>query len=91
MLAGLDAMAGRAELAIKEVIRLGQAREHLERKLKGKRSSSSLPRLVDLLMTRPIVSASMIVKELEVSHHATLNLVAGLGVREVTGRESFRA
>lgn len=68
VLAGLDAMTSGAELATKEVIRLGQARENLERKLKGKRSSSSLPRVVDLLMTRPIVSSSMIVKELKVSH-----------------------
>lgn len=91
VLAGLDAMASGAELAIKEVIRLGQAREHLERKLKGKRSSSSLPRVVNLLMMRPIVSSSMIVKELKVSHRAALDLVAELGVREVTGRGSFRA
>ncbi|MBP2537489.1 RHE_PE00001 family protein [Agrobacterium tumefaciens] len=91
VLAGLEAMTSGAELATKEVIRLGQAREHLERKLKGKRSSSSLPRVVDLLMTRPIVSSSMIVKELKVSHRAALDLVAELGVREVTGRASFRA
>jgi len=91
VLAGLDAMASSAELAMKEVIRLGQAREHLERKLKGKRSSSSLPRVVDLLIARPIVSSSMIVKELKVSHRAALDLVAELGVREVTGRGSFRA
>ncbi|MEW9526885.1 DUF1612 and helix-turn-helix domain-containing protein [Agrobacterium radiobacter] len=91
MLASLNAMANGAELGTKEVVRLGQAREHLERKLKGKRSSSSLPRVVDLLMTRPIVSSSMIVKELKVSHRAALDLVAELGVREVTGRGSFRA
>ncbi|WP_349507987.1 RHE_PE00001 family protein, partial [Agrobacterium pusense] len=91
VLAGLDAMASGAELATKEVIRLAQAREHLERKLRGKRSSSSLPLVVDLLMTRPIVSSSMIVKELKVSHRAALNLVSELGVREVTGRSSFRA
>lgn len=91
VLAGLEAMTSGADLAIKEVIRLGQAREHLERKLKGKRSSSSLPKVVDLLMTRPIVSSSMIVKELKISHRAALDLVAELGVREVTGRASFRA
>ncbi|MDR6101761.1 hypothetical protein QE369_001958 [Agrobacterium larrymoorei] len=91
LLAGLDAMASGAELAMKEVIRLGQARERLERKLKGKRSSSSLPGLVELLMARPIVSSSIIVKELGVSHRAALDLIAELGVREVTGRGSFRA
>lgn len=91
LVAGLDAMARGAELAMKEVIRLGQLKEQLERKLRGKRSSSSLPRLVDLLLTRPIVSSSIIVKELKVSHRAALDLVAELGVREVTGRGSFRA
>lgn len=91
LVAGLDAMAGGADLAVKEVIRLGQAKELLERKLKGKRSSSSLPGVVDLLMTRPIVSSSMVVKELKVSHRAALDLIAELGVRELTGRGSFRA
>lgn len=83
-------MALGAELAMKEVIRLGQAREQLERKLRARRSSSSLPGVVELLVARPIVSSSMIVKELKVSHRAA-NLVAELGVREVTGRGSFRA
>lgn len=91
LLACLEAMERGADLAMKEIIRLGQAREQLERKLRTKRSSSSLPGLVELLMARPIVSSSMIVKELEVSHRAALNLVAELGVREVTGRGSFRA
>jgi hypothetical protein len=91
LLAGLDGMAEGAELAMKEIIRLGQARDRLERKLHGKRSSSSLPGVVDLLLTRPIVSSSMIIKELKVSHRAALDLIAELGVREVTGRRSFRA
>lgn len=91
LLAGLDAMADGAELGIKEIIRLGQLRDRLERKLQGKRSSSKLPGVVELLIARPIVSASMIIKELKVSHRAALDLVAELGVREMTGRGSFRA
>jgi hypothetical protein len=89
--AALEAMAVGADLAMKEIIRLGQARDRFERKLQGKRSSSNLPRVVELLIARPIVSSSMITKELKVSHRAALNLVAELGVREVTGRGSFRA
>ncbi|HCL66650.1 MAG TPA: hypothetical protein DIC56_17785, partial [Rhizobium sp.] len=42
-----------------------------------------------LLLFRP--PSSMIVKQLKVSHRAALDLVAELGVREVTGRGSFRA
>lgn len=84
-------MAIGADLAMKEIIRLGQVRDRFERKLQGKRSSSRLPGVVELFIARPIVSSSMITKELKVSHRAALNLVAELGVREVTGRGSFRA
>ncbi|KAB2716397.1 DUF1612 domain-containing protein [Brucella intermedia] len=91
LLAALEAMALGADLAMKEIIRLGQVRDRFERKLQGKRSSSSLPGVVELFIARPIVSSSMITKELKVSHRAALNLVAELGVREVTGRGSFRA
>lgn len=91
ILAALDGMATGAELAMKEIIRLRQIRDHLERKLQRKRSSSRLPRVVELLIAKPIVSSSMITKDLKVSHRAALNLVAELGVREVTGRGSFRA
>jgi len=59
LLAGLEAMAEGAALGMKEIIRLGQARDRLERKLQGKRSSSSLPGVVDLLLTRPIVSSGV--------------------------------
>ncbi|NSZ87756.1 DUF1612 and helix-turn-helix domain-containing protein [Agrobacterium tumefaciens] len=91
LVATLEAMAEGAALGMKEIIRLGQARDRLERKLQGKRSSSSLPGVVDLLLTRPIVSSSMITKELRVSHRAALDLIAELGVREMTGRGSYRA
>lgn len=91
LLGGLEALAGGAELAMKEIIRLAQVREQLDRKLRAKRSSSSLPDLVELLMAQPLVSSSMIVKDLKISHRAALNLIAELGVREVTGRGSFRA
>ncbi|EJT00839.1 hypothetical protein RCCGE510_33106, partial (plasmid) [Rhizobium sp. CCGE 510] len=76
LVATLEAMTEGAALGMKEIIRLGQARDRLERKLQGKRSSSSLPGVVDLLLTRPIVSSSMITKELRVSHRAALDLIA---------------
>ncbi|MBY5775139.1 DUF1612 domain-containing protein [Rhizobium leguminosarum] len=90
LLAALEAMVLGSELAMKEIIRLGQVRDRFERKLQGKRWSSSLPSVVELFIARPIVSSSMITKELKVSHRAALNLVAELGVREVTGPGSFR-
>lgn len=90
LVAGLAAMGIAAEVGIKEVIRLGQAREQLQRKLRNKRSSSSLPALVDLLIASPVVSSSLIVKSLKISHRGALDLVSELGVRELTGRGSYR-
>lgn len=76
---------------MKEIIRLGHVRDRFERKLHGKRSSSNFPGVIKFLIARPIVSSSIITRELKVSHRATLNLVAELGVWEVTGRGCFRA
>lgn len=91
LVATLEAMVEGAALGMKEIIRLGQAQDRLERKLRGKRSSSRLPSVVELLLTLPILSSSMITKELRVSHRAALDLIAKLNVREMTGRRSYRA
>jgi hypothetical protein len=47
--------------------------------------------LIDLVLTHPIASAGMIVKELGVTPRAAQNLVAEFGLLEVTGRERYRA
>jgi hypothetical protein len=87
----LDAMSASAEIGMKEVARLGQAREQMERRLRGRRVSSSLPVAIDLVLARPIVSAAMVAKAATVTPRAALNLVAELGIREVTGRGRYRA
>jgi hypothetical protein len=51
--------------------RLALAKGQMERRLRNQRSSSSLPALIELLLTRPSVSAGMIAKELRVSQRAT--------------------
>ena len=66
------------------------ARRQLERKLVGRRSTSSLPALVDLVMRVPMVSAGVIAAELKVSPRAAQQLVAELGLREMTGRGRYR-
>ena len=87
----LDAMSAAVETGMKEIVRLSQAREQMERRMRGRRSSSSLPAAIDLILARPTVSASMVAKAAEVTPRGALNLIAELGVREATGRGRYRA
>jgi len=80
-----------AEIGMKEHDRLGLARTMFERKLKGRRTSSRLPELVELVMAKPLVSAGMVAKTLEVTPQAARRIVLELGLREMTGRGRFRA
>ena len=84
-------MSAASDAGMKEISRLSQARDQMERHLRGRRSSSSLPTAIELILSRPIVSASMIAKAAKVTPRAALNLVAELGTREVTGRGRYRA
>ncbi|NEH49605.1 DUF1612 domain-containing protein [Rhizobium leguminosarum] len=80
-----------AELGLKEHDRLALARTMFERKLDGRRASSKLPELVELVMAKPLVSAGMVAKTLEVTPQAARRIVLDLGLREMTGRGRFRA
>jgi len=91
ILAFLDAMSASAESGMKEISRLAQAHEQMTRRLNGRRSSSSLPTAIELVLSRPIVSAPMIAKAAKITQRGALNLIAELGVREVTGRGRYRA
>lgn len=91
LLAFLDAMSAAADAGMKEIARLSQAREQMERRLRGRRSSTSLPAVIELILSRPIVSATMIAKAAKITPRGALNLVAELGVREMTGRGRYRA
>lgn len=91
ILAFLDAMSASAEIGMKEISRLAQAREQMTRRLNGRRSSSSLPTAIELVLSRPIVSAPMIAKTAKITQRGALNLIAELRVREVTGRGRYRA
>ncbi|NEH57866.1 DUF1612 domain-containing protein [Rhizobium leguminosarum] len=80
-----------AELGRKEHDRLALARTMFERKLDGRRTSSKLPELVELVMAKPLVSAGMVAKTLDVTPQAARRIVLELGLREMTGRGRFRA
>ncbi|MBB3917718.1 hypothetical protein GGQ65_005037 [Rhizobium fabae] len=91
LLAIADGLIVAAEIGLKEHDRLALARKMMERKLDGRRASSKLPELVELVMAKPLVSAGMVAKTLEVTPQAARRIVLELGVREMTGRGRFRA
>ncbi|KQV41241.1 RHE_PE00001 family protein [Rhizobium sp. Root1204] len=80
-----------AEIGLKEHARLALARQMMERKLTGRRTSSKLPELVELVMAKPLVSAGMVANTLDVTPQAARRIVLELGLREMTGRGRFRA
>ncbi len=79
------------EIGLKEHDRLMLAKRRMDRKLEGRRTSSKLPELVELVMAKPLVSAGMVAKTLEVTPQAARRIVLELGLREMTGRGRFRA
>lgn len=87
----LDGLAAAVEFGLKEHDRLSLARTIMERKLAGRRTSSKLPALIELVMNRPLVSAGMVSETLDVTPQAALRIVGELGLREMTGRGRFRA
>jgi hypothetical protein len=86
----LDAMVEAADAGLRELDRLLLAKTQMERRLKDRRSNSSLPGVVELVLSRPIVSANMVAKHVGVTSRGALNLVAELGIREMTGRGRYR-
>lgn len=91
LLASLDGLMAAVELGFEEHDRLMLARQMLERRLTGRRASSNLPGLIELVLARPLVSAGMIAAELDITPRAALRLVEELNLREMTGRGRFRA
>lgn len=91
LLAIAQGLLAAAEIGMKEHDRLALARQMMERKLAGRRTSSKLPELIELVMAKPLVSAGMVAKTLEVTPQAARRIVLELGLREMTGRGRFRA
>lgn len=91
LLAFVDAIHDAALIGLKEHDRLVLAKSQMERKLRDRRASSKLSDVVELVLSRPLVSARMIQERLKVTKQGALNLVGELGLREMTGRGRFRA
>ena len=91
LLAWIDVLFEAASFGMTEHDRLLLARERMERVLRGRSVSSKLPALVDLVLSRPLVSTSTIQKALKVSRQGALDLIGAVGLREMTGRGSYRA
>lgn len=91
LLAIAHGLLAAAEIGMKEHDRLTLAKAMMDRKLDGRRTSSKLPELVELVMAKPLVSAVMVAKTLEVTPQAARRIVVELGLREMTGRGRFRA
>ncbi len=91
LLAIAHGLLAAAEIGMKEHDRLTLAKTMFERKLEGRRTSSKLPELVELVMAKPLVSAGMVAKTLDVTPQAARRIVSELGLREMTGRGRFRA
>lgn len=91
LLAIVQGLLAAAEIGMKEHDRLTLAKTMMDRKLEGRRTSSKLPELVELVMAKPLVSAGMVAKTLEVTPQAARRIVLELGLREMTGRGRFRA
>ena len=91
LLAIAKALTIAAETGLKEHDRLVLARQMMMRKLEGRRTSSRLPELVELAMARPLISAGMVAKTLDVTPQGARRIVQELGLREMTGRGRFRA
>ncbi|MCW5712003.1 RHE_PE00001 family protein [Shinella sp.] len=91
LLAIAHGLLAAAEIGMKEHDRLVLAKTMFERKLEGRRTSSKLPELVELVMAKPLVSAGMVAKTLDVTPQAARRIVQELGLREMTGRGRFRA
>lgn len=91
LLAIAHGLLAATEIGTKEHDRLTLARKMFERKLEGRRTSSRLLELIELVMAKPLVSAGMVAKTLEVTPQAARRIVTELGLREMTGRGRFRA
>lgn len=83
-------MSAAAELGMKELDRLSLAKTQMEMRIRDRRSNSNLPGLIDLVLSRPIVSGPLIARHLGITPRGALNLVRELGVREMTGRGRYR-
>lgn len=88
----LDWAITAADRSAKELDKLTLAEQFLQARLKGRRKSSRLPQLVELLLEKPVISVPMAAKLLKVSNQAVDAMLKELGSipRELSGRGRYR-
>lgn len=91
ILAEIKAVEAAARDGLREHDRLILARVQFGERLKGRRSTSRLPEVVELVLETPLISAALVARKLRISQRAAQDLILGLGLRELTGRERYRA
>lgn len=91
LIAWLSGVAAAGEMGLRHHDRWASARATLLKKCEGRRESSMLRQAVDVVLARPLISAAILAKEIDVTERAALNFVADLGLRETTGRKRYRA
>jgi hypothetical protein len=94
----VEAFARLVEEAVRQgetdLQRLSLARETMLRKTRDCRSTSRLPQLIELFVSRPLVSVALAAKLLAVTPKAVDLMLGQLGgalPRELTGRRRYRA
>lgn len=91
LMAQIQALQQTAILGLKEHDRLMLAKGQMERRLSDKRRNSRLPELIELALSKPLITSGMVQQALKMSKQGALNLVGELALREMTGRGRFRA
>lgn len=91
LIAFLDGLYETAAAGLKEHDRLMLAKAQMERRLKGRRSTSKLPEVIEFVLSRPLVTSGMVEKHVGVTAAGALGLIGQLDLREVTGRGRYRA
>lgn len=86
----IEAITAAAATGLNDHDRLINTYRGLQRKLVGRRSTSKLPALIELVMRAPVVSSQTIAADLKITPRAAQDLVAELGIRELTGRTRYR-
>lgn len=89
--AAIQGFALAAEAGLRDHDRWRVAIEGFAQTHRGRRSTSHMPQLIEFVMARPLVTSASIAKELRVSERSARDLVAALGLRELTGRGRYRA
>ncbi len=89
----LAVFSAAANHGLDELRRLELARQVLAARLARRRTHSHLGEVVELLLERPVVTASMVAERLKVTQQSARRLISELGtsVTEISGRARFRA